>query len=667
MKGEQSPGRGRTRLWLGSIAACGALLVANVSFGALGSAPDASRSVSGTNASSPRLDTKDIETFFDGMVPYALAKNDIAGALAVVVRDEAVIFEKGYGVADVVSQRSMSPNSTLIRPGSITKLFTFTAVMQLVEQRRLDLNRDVNAYLDFKIPATFPQPVTLRNLLTHTAGFEESIKNVFVLDASQLRPLREYVRNNLPRRVEPPGAVVAYSNYGAALAGYVVERVSGQPYDEYIRQHILTPLKMSRTTLQQPLPATLEGDMAKGYLRASSRAPGAFELIGAAPAGAMTTTAAELAHFAIAHLHYGVFEGARILEPETARLMHATAYQPAEGLNGYALGFYEESRNGLRIIGHGGDTALFHSDLHLLLEPKVAVILAFNSDGVDGKVEQVRTFLFRAFLDRYFPFDAPQPPTVSTARADAARVAGPYLLSRVNRSSFFRLTNLLQQEEVTADPEARISFSFFKDDSGTPKRWREIGPLLYQEEDGQARLRFVTGANGQIRYFISDDFIPVFVYEPSSLKSGLLLPLLFASVGAFAIAVLGWPVLALLRRWAGRKLDLSPLTRRLRVTARLAAITALAVLIGWAVLITTATDTVGALSDRLDPYLTILYLLGCLAFALCLGAVASAVVAWIHGGRNLLARLGESALGAAAAYYCWFVSAFHLIGFGYHY
>lgn len=661
-------GQQTSRQWLGVVAACGAQLLASPGFGASVPVPGTTAGNGAfSSTSSPRLDRQVLETFFDGLVPYALAKNDIAGALVAVVHDDTVLFEKGYGYADVVARKPMLPNSTLIRPGSITKLFTFTAVMQLVEQHRLDLDRDVNAYLDFKIPATFPQPITLRSLLTHTAGFEESIKDVFVLHASQLRPLSDYLRNNLPRRVKQPGAVVAYSNYGAALAGYIVERVAGEPYVDYVREHILVPLKMTRTTLQQPLSASLEGDMAKGYLTASSRTPGDFELIGAAPAGAMSTTVAELAHFAIAHLNDGVFEDARILAPETARLMHATAYQPAEKLNGYALGFYEESRNGLRIIGHGGDTALFHSDLHLIPEDKIAVIFAFNSDGVEGKVEQVRTYVFRAFLDRYFPFKAPRPPTSATARADAARVVGPYRLSRVNQSSFFRLTNLLQGETVTADPNGDIHFSFFKDESGTPKSWREIGPLLYQEEDGQAHLKFVTEPSGRVRYFISDDFIPVFVYELASSKSGFLLPVLIASAVIFATSAILWPVLALVRRWAGRKLELSPLPRRLRLTTRLAAILAFGVLMGWAILITTATETVGALSDVLDPYLTVLYLLDCLAFALCLAAVGNAIVAWLSAGRNLLARAGESVLAAAAAYFCWFVVAFHLASFNYHY
>lgn len=603
------------------------------------------------------------------MVPYALARTDIAGAVVAVVKGNDVLFEKGYGYADVVARRPMSVRTTLIRPGSITKLFTFTAVMQLVEEHKLDLDQDINTYLDFRIPPAFGRPITLRNLLTHTAGFEDSIKDVFVANTSELRSLRDYVRSNLPRRVEPPGAVVAYSNYGAALAGYIVERVSREPYADYIRDHILVPLHMSRTTLQQPLPSGFSRDMAKGYLIASARKAGDFELIGAAPAGAMTTTVDDLTHFAIAHLQDGAFAGGRILQPETARLMHATAYRAAPGLNGYALGFYEESRNGLRIIGHGGDTALFHSDLHLILEPKVAVILAFNSDGAGGGSDQARTFMFRAFLDRYFPFHPIQGRTFPGAPRDAARVVGPYEISRSDHSSFMELAGLLQTETVSAEPDGDIEFSFFKDASGTPRLWREIGPLLYQEENGQALLRFMTDSTGRIRYFISDDFIPVFVYEPAPwvLHSSIVVPLLVAIMTTFAITVLTWPILSFVRLRRRRKLDLPRIRQALRLLSRLAAIAALGVMVGWAMLLASATSEVGALSDSLDPSLTVLYFAGCVAFTLCLAAIGNAATAWTSGERNLLTGVGESLVGASAAVFCWFLLAFHLISFNYHY
>src|SRR3954469_161217 len=202
-------------------------------------------------AGTPQLTAQDVNAWLDGFMSYSLAKDDIAGAVVVVVKDGQILTQKGYGYADVAAHKPVDPAKTLFRPGSVSKLFTWTAVMQLVEQGKLDLDKDVNTYLDFKIPATYAEPITLRHIMTHTSGFEEVIKDLFVRDASQLRPLRDYVVNHVPRRIFPPGKIPAYSNYATALAGYIVERVSGKPYNDYVRDSILLPLGMNHSTFVQ--------------------------------------------------------------------------------------------------------------------------------------------------------------------------------------------------------------------------------------------------------------------------------------------------------------------------------------------------------------------------------------------------------------------------------
>src|SRR5581483_3903114 len=167
----------------------------------------------------------DVSAFLDGLMPQQLAKDDIAGAVISVVKDGKVIFAKGYGYSDVKAKTPVSADNTLFRPGSISKLFTWTAVMQQVEQGKLDLDRDVNDYLDFKIPAKFGKPITLRNIMTHTPGFEETIEELFVKDAKDLKPLGDYLKQHLPTRIYPPGSTPAYSNYATAMAGYIVQRV----------------------------------------------------------------------------------------------------------------------------------------------------------------------------------------------------------------------------------------------------------------------------------------------------------------------------------------------------------------------------------------------------------------------------------------------------------
>src|SRR5947208_8005065 len=202
----------------------------------------------------PELTKADFETFLDALIPSQLRNRNIAGAVVSVVKDGQVLFQKGYGYADVEAKKPVLPDQTLFRPGSISKLFTATAVMQLVEQGRLDLDRDINDYLDFTIPKTYPEPITLRQLLTHTGGFEETLKNLFVAHESDMKPLRTYLVNQMPARIFPPGQIPSYSNYGFTLAGYIVELVSGETFERYIETHILKPLRMTNSTFDQPLP-----------------------------------------------------------------------------------------------------------------------------------------------------------------------------------------------------------------------------------------------------------------------------------------------------------------------------------------------------------------------------------------------------------------------------
>ena len=146
------------------------------------------------------LTATDVEAFLDGLVPLQLKNGDIAGATISIVKDGKLLFAKGYGYADVEKKKSVSPQETLFRPGSISKLFTWTAVMQLFEQGKLDLDRDVNDYLDYKIPDAFGKPITLKNIMTHTPGFEEQVKDLFSTDASKLN-LSQNLKTHIPARI----------------------------------------------------------------------------------------------------------------------------------------------------------------------------------------------------------------------------------------------------------------------------------------------------------------------------------------------------------------------------------------------------------------------------------------------------------------------------------
>jgi len=363
-------------------------------------APVSSAPVAPEQSGVHELTKADLEVFLDALLPAQLQSRDMAGAVVAVVKDGQVLLAKGYGYADFAAKKRVVADQTLFRPGSISKVFTATAVMQLVEQGKLDLDRDVNDYLDFAIPKTFAEPITLRRLLTHTAGFEEALKNLFVPSAKKVRSLRDYLIGAMPQQIFRPGTVPSYSNYGLALAGYIVERSSGEPFEKYIAAHILAPVRMEHSTFAQPLPPSLEATMSQGYLAATQGAKN-FEFVQAAPAGALSTTGVDMTRFMLAFLADGTLDGATILKPETVRTMEAHQFELHPALR--ALGFIlmEYSSTGQRIVGHAGDTIYFHSDMIMMPEARVGLFISYNSAG--SRFGGGRGEVIRAFLNRYFP------------------------------------------------------------------------------------------------------------------------------------------------------------------------------------------------------------------------------------------------------------------------
>ncbi|HEY3521355.1 MAG TPA: serine hydrolase [Rhodanobacteraceae bacterium] len=622
------------------------------------------------SAATPQMSEEDLRTFFDGMVPYMLARNDLAGGVISVVKDGKLIFAQGYGYSDLARHTPVAADKTLFRIGSVSKLFTWTSVMQLVAEGKIDLDADVNTYLDFRIPEAFGKPVTMRELMTHTAGFGETLRDLIAVDPKGLPSLRQYLVDNLPPRIYPPGKIVAYSNYGATLAGYIVERVSGQQLHDYIADRILKPLRMSHTTTMQPLPASFQRDMSVGYLGAAKGDAVPFELVVPWPAGSVSATATDMARFMIAHLQNGQFDGTSILPAETAKLMHSKQYSAAPGMNGFDLGFYQGNRNGLAIIGHGGDTIAFHSDLELLLDKNVGIFMSFNSAGAgDLSTLQVRNAIFRAFLDRYFPYVAPQEKTVADPKADAARVAGWYIPSRRSDTAL-QLLYQLGQLPVAARPDGSIEIPLLQDQSGAPIRWREVGPLTYREVGGQTHLKFVTDSNGDIRYWISDEFPSVELFQRvHGLKQGgtlhVLAPISIVVLVATALIWLGgWIV----RRRFRSPLDLSESQRRRRLASRVGVLAQLAVVVGWIIFVAAMSQPLAiAHSGELGGWLILLYVIGVLGVIGGIAIVLEGVPRIARGPGGWFCRAGEALLALSAIYVIWAIFAYGLANFQLHY
>jgi CubicO group peptidase (beta-lactamase class C family) len=438
------------------------------------------------------LGREDLEAFFDGIIPLQLERSDVAGATVFVMRGSETLLQKGYGFSDLKTRQTVDPESTMFRLASISKLFTWTAAMQLVEQGKLDLDADINRYLDFAILGD--KPVTLRNLMTHTTGFEEVARDILVVDPKKHLDLREYLVQNQPRRLFAPGTVPGYSNYAVGLGSYIVQRVSGERFEDYVAAHVFAPLGMMHSTFYQPPPKDLQDLPSQGY-RSNTNDPAiGFELFSPAGAGGISSTAADMGRFGQMLLNGGELNGQRILRPESLAEMWKPQFRASDQLPPIGLGFYQVWRNELKWIGHQGDLVAFHSLFFIEPQKKLVLFISYNSVGSSRKT---RPELLDAFSDRYFPSDLQQP-FVAPPAGRAHDIEGTYQSTRRADSTILKLFALFGQAHAKLDKDGVLHVDGSKDLRGHPFGWKPIGPDLWQQVDDQGKLFAIRAADGRI-------------------------------------------------------------------------------------------------------------------------------------------------------------------------
>lgn len=493
-------------------------------------------------------DSLELETFMDGLMKAHLGVYQIAGSTVSVVKDGKVIFAKGYGLADISQKNPVLAEKTLFRIGSISKLFVWTAIMQLVEQGQLDLQTDINHYLNgLIIPATYKQPVTLGHLMAHTAGFEECNIGLFSKTKESLRPLQQILQDELPSRVRPPGELASYSNHGAAIAAYIVEQVSGKSWDEYVEEYILKPLEMHHTTFRQPVPESLTADLSQGYSYSRSGPRRRyFEYIPMAPIGSASSTAADIAKFMIAHLQLGKFGDNRILQASTAQKMQTTLFRNAPEINPMLHGFIDMSRKGQRIIGHDGSTFWFHSLMALLPEQNIGLFVSFNTQR--GKFATSK--ILNGFLEHYFPEGdtenlAPTIAAMKPQEKNLQRFIGHYNTSRFSHTKISKLGATFNKVEIILLDNNMLSTI----SHGTLVRWIQIAPLVFRAANNSKRLAFREDRKGHITHLFFQDS-PAIAFEKTQLIDlpSLHIGLAAISFTTFIAVVLFWPSSVLVRR-----------------------------------------------------------------------------------------------------------------------
>jgi CubicO group peptidase (beta-lactamase class C family) len=618
----------------------------------------------GTPAADRPLTAEDVEPWLDGFMPYALHSADIAGAVVTVVKDGQVVAARGYGWADIAHRNPVDPNLTLFRPGSVSKLVTWTAVMQQVEAGKLDLDADVNRYLDFAIPPRDGQPITLRQIMTHTAGFEEAIKELISHDPKSVRPLGEYLKRWTPRRIFDVGTTPAYSNWATCLAGYMVERVSGMPFDDYVEQRIFQPLDMKTATFRQPLPAQLAPLMATGYPRASEPAK-SFEIVVPAPAGSLSASGLDMAKFMIAHLD----NGRGVLSPQTAATMHQSPLDRINPmslippLNRMELGFFETNINGREVIAHLGDTENFHTSLHLFLAEKVGLYVSFNSAGREGGAHLARTQLFQDFADRYFPSAVTDGRVDAKTAAEHARLmAGRWQASRRPQSNFLDILNLFGQISVGLDGKGGLVIPSLKGAGGGVQRWVEISPFVWRDENGHDRLAAKVVDGKPVRWSF-DLVAPFTVYDrvPASRSAALLIPAIFVSLAVLLLTFLYWPITWFVRRHYGRALAVTGPARTAYRATRIMVGLDLALLVGWAVFVMVMFGNLERLTSAVDAVLWLLQIASAAVFAGAVGITGwNAWLTWTDG-RHWARKLWSAAVLLATLVVLYAASTFGLL------
>jgi CubicO group peptidase (beta-lactamase class C family) len=597
----------------------------------------------------------DLEAFLDDVLAQQLKENAIPGATLAVVQDGRLLFAKGYGDADLERHTPMVADQTLVRVGSVAKLFTWTAVMQLVEQGKLDLNADVNTYLaDFQIPATYPEPITLAHLLTHTAGFEDRQRGITVSSADSLEPLGTYLADAMPARIFPPGTVTAYSNYGTTLAGYVVERASGEPFAQYVQQHIFAPLGMQHSTFAQQLPPKLAAHLAVSY----DEYDGGYhalplEYSQIAPAGGLSATATDIAQFMIAHLQDGGVGDAHILQAATAQDMHRQHFTNDPHVSGMAYGFVEMTLNGQRLLMHSGSTndEQFHSLLVLLPTQNTGLFVSYSSAGGSA----AKWALLQEFLDHYVPAARP---AALTSPADfgqrSGQFAGTYRSTRTTATTIEKvggLFGLAATAQVGTSDEGYLTITGL---SKEPTQWVEVAPLVFQHVGGQETVVFRADDQGHTYLFQGnlpiEGYRKLAWYENPRLHYGVLA----GCVVLFLSALVCWPIGWLVAR---RKRAPQP---RLAGLARWLAWGISALYVLFLILFTVSITDLSQFPTSLTKAALGLALL---ATGLTVGMVACAGLAWRRRYWSVIGRAHYTLVTAGGLAFVWFLSQWNLLGF----
>ncbi|MCP5009077.1 MAG: beta-lactamase family protein [Aestuariibacter sp.] len=589
-------------------------------------------------------DTAHLAPLLDTFFAEELPASNIPGAAFVMVKDGEIVLSEGYGYADVEQKIPYDPADTIVRAGSTVKLITAVAVMQLAEQGIVDVHADVNQYLTgFQLDNPFDEPVTLHHLLHHTSGIDVQYIGIREHDVADLQPLGAFLADNLPPVVMPPGQYRNYNDYGIALAGLVVEEMSGMPYAEYVTNHIFEPLDMNSSYIMVP-DAELDR-MAISYTESGDDVTPLLTgnyILNTAPGAVINSTPHDIANFMMAYLADGRFQDVRILQEATMQEMKQRQFTHHDALPGMAYAFDEMFINGHRVLAKSGGAPGMQSRMVLLPDENIGFFVTYNR-YLGGFHNELTTLI----MDTYFPRDGeiPPPQAIPLSAAEAQKYDGYYLeILGYSDSSLEKVNFLFNQSKVT--PQA----------DGTLELWNSslipVAPDQFQWADGERQVVFETDANGEVSHLLVNrtPYLKLPWYQVLPVQLGIL----GGSLLLFIVGIILWIVAS--RNGNGGQMGIAAAVSGLN----------LLFVIGLALFMLTL---VGGSEPPWDLFygapttLLVLLVIPIVTALLTIMLVVWFVVNWMQGGGTAVANIGNLIVLVGSVGLLFFLQTWNLLGY----
>jgi len=451
------------------------------------------------------LDSETVSEFSDEFFKKNMEKYDVPGAVITIVKGNKVLFSKGYGYSDVDNSIPVTTDGTLFRIGSVSKLFTAMAIIQLANEGKIDLEEDVEEYLPkLNINNPYDTKITMSMILTHIAGIDSEMIGELSMEDPGENSVSEFMESRTIDIVREPGKIIEYSNQGMAVAGYAVEQISGQSCKEYIKNHIFKLIGMNQSKYELE-----DKKISKGYIKENGNVvekglEGYFKIY---PIGGIVSTAADMAKFMIAEL--------KGTDSSVVKMMHERQTGLNDYVPGMCYGYHEKYRNDVRVVQHSGYTPDgFLTELSLMLDEEVGIFISINQ----GSNNSVPQDYIDNFIYTFYPISVEMPVSIPVEEGSAKSVEGTYRYGDYGRNTLYKGDIAFNPGvEIKVDANKNATITVHEENMYTNEKtsWIgiEVAPLIYQREDAKEYITFKKGNNKDVYYMAKTSDSSLGTYE----------------------------------------------------------------------------------------------------------------------------------------------------------